>query len=88
MQFFDRHFPAFFCALIMFPLPVALLIGACSGEATPDEKAALDKGYADNVKEEIVTLSPRPGVECYVLRGHGSVTPRVMSCVALPSGSK
>ncbi len=31
----------------------------------------------------ITVVSPRPGVECYVLPGNGASSPRVMSCVLI-----
>lgn len=35
-------------------------------------------------QDRLVTISPRPGVECYILAGSSRVESRVMSCVALP----
>ena len=73
--------------LIAMPLAAALLT-ACSKPDTPEEKAVSDERHAAWLKEDMVTLSPRPGVECYILRGHGSGTPRVMSCVVIPTETK
>jgi hypothetical protein len=64
--------------LIAMPLAAALLT-SCS--KTPEEKTESDARYVETAKEDMVILTPRPGVECYVLRGYGSGTPRVMSCV-------
>ena len=33
----------------------------------------------------VTTISPRPGVECYILPGNSASSPRVMSCVVLPA---
>mgnify|MGYP003348791379 CR=1 FL=1 len=82
LKFIDRHYPLFF-GLILFALPVvAVSMSACS--KTPEEKAAADARTLKWVKDELVTFSPRPGVECYVIRGSSSSSPRVMSCVVLP----
>jgi hypothetical protein len=68
-----------------FALAVSgLIAGACSQPSTPEEKVVYDASYTDRAKEDMVVLSPRPGVECYILRGRHSVEPRVMSCVVLP----
>ena len=73
--------------LIAMPL-AATLLTACSKPDTPEEKVVSDERHAAWLKEDMVTLSPRPGVECYILRGHGSGTPRVMSCVVIPTETK
>jgi hypothetical protein len=62
--------------LITLPF-LASVILAC---ATPSDEE-MDRRYAESAKERIVTVSPRPGVECYILRGDGGSSPRVMSCV-------
>lgn len=73
--------------LIAMPL-AATLLTACAEPDTPEEKVVSDERHAAWIKEDMVTLSPRPGVECYILRGHGSGTPRVMSCVVIPTETK
>lgn len=55
------------------------MIACASG--TPEEFKARAAAVAS---ESIVTVSPRPGVECYVLRGSSSVNTQTMSCVVLP----
>lgn len=35
-------------------------------------------------QDRLVTISPREGVECYILAGSSSTNSRVMSCVVLP----
>ena len=40
---------------------------------------------AASTQRGIATITPRDGVECYVLDGGGPSTPRVMSCVAIPA---
>jgi len=76
--------PNFFrnTSIFLLAMPVlGILFAACSQPNTPAEKATSDAGYGAQVKEDLVVISPRPGVECYILRGYGSGTPRVMSCV-------
>ena len=80
----DRNFPLFFTGIIIGIPLLATLAVSCT-KPSPDEKAEVDSGYAANLKEETVTFSPRPGVECYVIRGYSNTNPRVMSCVVLPS---
>lgn len=83
-NFIDRNLSLIFGA-ILFALPVgAICMAACSGPSTPEEKVVYDASYTDRAKEDMVVLTPRPGVECYILRGRHSVEPRVMSCVVLP----
>jgi len=65
--------------LIAMPLAAALLT-ACT-KPSPEEKAKYDAGYSADVKADLLVVSPRPGVECYILRAHSSADPRVMSCV-------
>ena len=73
--------------LIAMPLTAALLT-ACSNPSTPEEKAVSDERHAAWLKEDMVTLSPRSGVECYVIRGSSSSSPRTMSCVVIPTETK
>jgi hypothetical protein len=76
--------PNFFrnMSIFLVAIPVlGVIFAACSQPNTPEEKATSDVGYGSQVKEDLVVISPRPGVECYILRGYGSGTPRVMSCV-------
>jgi hypothetical protein len=75
-----------FVLLLSLPI-VGLLFVACSGPDTPEEKAAYDESYSNRAKEDMITVSPRPGVECYILRGRHNTEPRVMSCVTLPKES-
>jgi hypothetical protein len=80
----DRHFPIVFAGILIgMPLSAALFI-ACSEPSTPEEKIAYDEKYADHAREDLMTISPRPGVECYILRGNRQTEPRTMSCVVLP----
>ena len=72
--------------MICVPL-VGALFTACVHPSTPEEKAEMNSQYAENIKDEIVTLSPRPGVECYVLRGASTMNTRTMSCVVIPKES-
>lgn len=43
---------------------------------TPEERV-------DAYKTSITVVSPRPGVECYILPGSSSTSPRTMSCVVV-----
>ena len=81
MNFLDRHFLLVFACSIVAPITVGLILNACS----TGDKAEADATYSNEVSEDIVTVSPRPGVECYVLRGWSSTNPRSMSCVTLPA---
>ena len=84
LRFIDRHLPLVF-GLILFSLPVgAICMAACNEHSTPEEKMELDTRYTEYVKEDLMTLSPRPGVECYILRGNRPTEPRTMSCIVLP----
>jgi hypothetical protein len=79
--------PNFFRNVSIFLLAIPVLgviFAACAQPSTPEEKSSSDARFIEQTKEELTVLTPRPGVECYVLRGYGSGTPRVMSCVALP----
>lgn len=82
--FSENAFPfAIMITLIAMPLAATLFV-ACSGPDTPEEKAAAEARFIEFQKEELAIISPRPGVECYILRGYGPGAPRGMSCVTLP----
>ncbi len=66
--------------LIAMPL-AATLLTACAQPDTPEAKTAADNRYAEQLKEDLTVVSPRPGVECYVLRGYSAANPRIMSCI-------
>jgi hypothetical protein len=67
-----------FFGVILLALPmIAGIITACS--VPSDEE--MDKRYIETTKNDLLVISPRPGVECYILRGNGSGTPRAMSCI-------
>jgi len=80
----DRNFPLFFFGILLIGPAVAVIGVACTQPNTPEEKVAHDERFADSAREDMVTVSPRPGVECYILRGRHGTEPRVMSCVVLP----
>ena len=50
--------------------------------ATPHED--LDEAMVNDLHDNMVVLTPREGVECYVVRGRSAENPRMMSCVVLP----
>jgi hypothetical protein len=82
--------PNFFqsAAIIILSLAMGgIFFAACSGPDTPEEKAAYNETYSDRAKEDMIVVSPRPGVECYILRGRHNTEPRVMSCVVLTKES-
>lgn len=72
--------------LIAMPLAAALL-SSCV-KATPEEKAAAEERVVGWLKDDLVTLSPKPGVECYVLRSRRSDVANAMSCIVLPTETK
>jgi hypothetical protein len=65
--------------LICMPL-AAVLLTSCV-KATPEEKAAAEERVVGWLKDDLVVLVPRPGVECYVLRSHRSDVGPTMSCI-------
>ena len=72
--------PASIFILVMAVPISAVLISAC---VTSDEE--LRDGARERAREDLVTIKPRPGVECYVLRGATAANPRSMSCVTIPN---
>ena len=83
--------PNFFRNVSIFLLAIPVLgviFAACSQPSTPEEKTTVDTRFIEQTKEDLLVLTPRPGVECYILRGYGSGTPRTMSCVTLPVETK
>ena len=88
LAFIDRHFiPVVAVALLTLPLGGTIL-AACSIPNTPEEKAEAASNYAADLKEDLTVLTPRPGVECYVVRGFSAANPRLMSCVVIPTETK
>lgn len=88
LAFIDRHFiPVVAVALLTLPLGGTIL-AACSMPNTPEEKAEAASNYAADLKEDLTVLTPRPGVECYVVRGFSAANPRLMSCVVIPAETK
>ena len=81
----ERNFPLAIAAMILGMPLFAALASACTKPRTPEEKADLNVKYAESLEGELVTLNPRPGVECYVLRGSSTTSTRAMSCVVLPN---
>ena len=72
----------FFVGAICIAIPlVGTLISACTTSDTERLEAA-----TTSAQENLVTITPRPGVECYVVPGFSTLNPRVMSCVVLPAG--
>jgi len=85
LKFIDRHFPLVVgAALLTLPLGGTIL-ASCSMPNTPEEKAEAASDYAAGLKEDMTILTPRPGVECYVVRGFSAANPRLMSCVKVDS---
>jgi len=59
---------------------LAILLGmavfsACNPKTPAQQQASLE--------DSIITVSPKPGVECYILPGYSSTNPRTMSCVVV-----
>ena len=87
-NFIDRHFFLIF-GLGFLSLPVGVAtIAACSAPDTAEEKAEAASDYASELKEDLVTVIPEPGVKCFVLRGTRASEPRTMSCVIIPRETK
>jgi hypothetical protein len=87
-NFIDRHF-SLIMGLILFSLPIGgTILAACSVPNTPEEKAEAVSDYASELKEDLVTVIPEPGVKCFVLRGTRASEPRTMSCVVIPKETK
>jgi len=80
----ERNFPLMVAAMLLVIPLFATLVSACTKPRTPKEMAEVDVTYAENLKDEIVIVTPRPGVECYVLRGISTTNTRTMSCVVNP----
>jgi cob(I)alamin adenosyltransferase len=82
--------PSFFvqalAIMICVPL-VGALFTACISPSTPEEKAEAQEHRIEWVQKDMVTISPRPGVECYVLPSGRSDVAHVMSCVVIPKES-
>ena len=57
------------------------LMSACSHPSTPEEKAAAEERVVGWLKDDLVVLVPRPGVECYVIRSHRADVGPTMSCI-------
>ena len=59
---------------------LAILLGmaffAACNPKTPEERV-------EAYEASVTTISPRPGVECYILPGISSTSPRAMSCVVV-----
>jgi len=77
----DRNFPLHVAGMLISFILIAFTFSACSQPRTPEEKIEQSKQYSEHLKEDMTIVSPRPGVECYVIRGYSSANPRVMSCV-------
>ena len=65
---------------LAMPLAAAALLVSCSG-STPEEQVKFDTQLIERTTENMVTFSPRGGVECYVIRANTAYEPRVMACV-------
>lgn len=52
-----------------------VVFNACNPKTPAERQASLE--------DSIITVSPRPGVECYILPGSSSTSPRTMSCVVV-----
>ncbi len=77
-SFLDHENAFYIIATILIALPLGA--GGIIACTTPNE-GEMDRRYAEHARESLVVISPRSGVECYILRGSGSGTPRAMSCV-------
>jgi hypothetical protein len=76
--------PNFFrnTSIFLLAMPVlGILFAACSQPSTPEEKVAAQEQTVKWLKDDLVVLVPRPGVECYVLRSHRADVGPTMSCI-------
>jgi hypothetical protein len=73
----------FFQALaIMICVPLAgALLSVCIQPSTPEERIQAHERTVNWIKDDLIVLVPRPGVECYVLRSHRSDVPNSLSCI-------
>ena len=53
-----------------------MVVFAACNPKTPAERQA-------SLEDSIITVSPKQGVECYILPGYSSTNPRTMSCVVV-----
>ena len=53
-----------------------MVVFAACNPKTPAERQA-------SLEDSIITVSPKQGVECYILPGTSSTNPRTMSCVVV-----
>ncbi len=70
-------------SIIILAIPVIglALLSACSHPSTPEEKAAAEERVVGWLKDDLVVLVPRRGVECYVIRSHRADVGPTMSCI-------
>lgn len=52
-----------------------VVFAACNPKTPAQQQASL--------VDSIITVSPKQGVECYILPGSSSTSPRTMSCVVV-----
>lgn len=52
-----------------------VIFNACNPKTPAEQQSALEA--------TVSTISPRPGVECYILPGISTLNPRTMSCVVV-----
>lgn len=52
-----------------------VIFNACNPKTPAEQQADLEA--------TVTTISPRPGVECYILPGISTLNPRTMSCVVV-----
>jgi hypothetical protein len=53
-----------------------LVVFTACNPKTPEERQA-------SLEDSIITVSPKQGVECYILPGSSSTSPRSMSCIVV-----
>ena len=49
-----------------------------------EERAEEIQTYSENLVRNSVVFTPRGGVECVVVRGTSTTSPRMMSCYPIP----
>lgn len=61
----------------------ALILGALVISCFTPHADVKERQRSD-AREDIISISPEPGVKCFILPGNSSLSPRTMSCVAVP----
>jgi hypothetical protein len=75
-------YTGYILALIALFAGVTIFL-SCSASEDAASRAEEIEARQKSIMEDMVVVTPRPGVECYVFHGYGSASPRIISCVAV-----